>query len=282
MVHCGPQPIHVRSRVGVPHLNLVLLRRRIFRRAYATHGRLCARVVGIPQLDQAKVHQNHPPVGADDHVLRLDIAVDDALRVTVGQSIQNLTCPSQYLLLLHGTVSLDKSSQFLALDKIHDQVGVPPILKEIANPHEVRMAQASQDLRLLLELISQLGQSIRVYPRLSGHLFESHRDVESAVPRLVYGPHPALSKKGINAVTALQYFSGLEHSSSTGKSRHPCCGIQRRLAPHILYLSSAMPSRDHHAHFYATPSDSWFSPVQNATRPHRSRDMVAPVLPSAG
>ncbi|OQA94191.1 MAG: hypothetical protein BWY25_02898 [Chloroflexi bacterium ADurb.Bin222] len=163
----------------------------------------------VPQFDQPKVHQHRPPVGADDDVLRLDVPVDDPLAVAIGQRVQQLSSPAQHLRLRQRTLPLDPVGQALPLHEVHHQVGVAVLLEKVANPYQVRMVQAGQDLRLLLELLAQLGQDMGGQPRLGGHLFERHGHVESRIPGAVDGAHSALAQQRDNAVAILEHFTNL-------------------------------------------------------------------------
>jgi len=87
------QAIDVAARVGVTGVGVILLRRRVFRRAHPAHYRLRAGIGGVPQLDEAKIYQHRAPIGVQDDVVGFDVPVDDALPMTIGQRIQQLLRP---------------------------------------------------------------------------------------------------------------------------------------------------------------------------------------------
>jgi hypothetical protein len=157
----------------------------------------------IPQLHQPKVYQHRLPIGANDHVLRLDVPVDDSLAVTVRQSAQQLIGPLQHLFLRQSALPLNAMIQTLTLDEVHHQVSVAAFFKEVGHPHQMRMVQAGQDHSLLLELLAQLGQSLGIQTRLGHHLLQRHHDVKTHIPSTINRPHTPLPQQGYDTVATL-------------------------------------------------------------------------------
>jgi hypothetical protein len=160
-------------------------------------------MTGVPQLHQPEVHQHRLPVRANDDVLRLDVPVDDPLAVTVRQSAQQLVGPLQHLLLGQSALPLDAMIQTLTLDEVHHQVSVAAFLEEVGHPHQMRMVQASQDHGLLLELLTQLGQSLGIQAGLRDHLLQRHHNVKTHIPSAINRPHTSLPQQGYDTVATL-------------------------------------------------------------------------------
>jgi hypothetical protein len=137
MVECGTQAVDVTTGVGVAQVGIVLLRRGVLRRTHRTNGRPRAGVIRIPELDQSEVDQHGLSIGADDHILGLDIPVDDAPTVAVRQGGQKLIGPSQHFPLGEHPLSLDTAGETLSLNVIHDQVHLAPLPEEVGHVHEV-------------------------------------------------------------------------------------------------------------------------------------------------
>ncbi len=190
------------------HVRLVLLRGRIFRRPHAAHRRPCARVIGIPQFHQAKIDQHRPTIRPDDDVLRLDVPVDDALPVTIAQRIQQLARPIERVLLRQRPSLLDDVGQALSLDKIHHQVSVPALFKEIGHPNEVGVNEPGQHCGLLAELLPQLIQHLGTQPRLRDHFLERDGHAEAHIPSPIDGAHAALPQERYDSIASLQYVTG--------------------------------------------------------------------------
>lgn len=172
--------------------------------SHAPHHCSCMWVVGIPQLDEAKVHQYHPPIRPDDHVLWLDVPVDHALFVAVRQGIEQLIGPQENLILRQRTVSHNEIGQALPLDKVHNQIDVAAFLKVVDDADEVRMAQMSQNPGFPPKLLVQLEHRISVEPRLKPHLFYGDGHFEAEVPGAIDGPHPPSAEEGGNTITILK------------------------------------------------------------------------------
>ncbi len=212
----------------MPHAYIVLLWGGILRRAHCPDSRPCARVMGIPQLNQPKVHQHCLPIRLDDDVLRFHVTVDDSLTMTVPKRIQQLPGPGQHLGFRQCSLSLDEFIQALPLDELHHQVGIALFLKEVGNADQVRVVQPGQYYRLLLELIPQLGQQARIQAGLGDHLLERHGDIQAGVPGTVNGSHPSLAQQGNDAVTVLQHLPYTKRHAINSYHRRNSTGLKSR------------------------------------------------------
>jgi hypothetical protein len=147
------------------------------------------------------------PSETDDDVLGLDVPVDHAASVAVGQRVQQLAGPVQHLGLRQGPVGGDQVGQAVPLHELHHQVGVAAFLKEVADAHQVGMAQLGQDGGLLMELAAEGIQHLGGQPGLGGHLFDGYGDVEAIVPGPVDGAHSTLPQQGHDPITVLEDLS---------------------------------------------------------------------------
>ena len=82
--------------------------------------------------------------------------------MTVGQRVQQLTGPGQHVRLRQRALTGDTVGQVFSFHKIHHQVGVATFLEKVSDAHQMRVIEAGQDGGLLLELLAQLGQCVRV------------------------------------------------------------------------------------------------------------------------
>ncbi|OQA18158.1 MAG: hypothetical protein BWY63_02144 [Chloroflexi bacterium ADurb.Bin360] len=78
-------------------------------------------------------------IRANDNILWLYIPVNNATAVTISQRIQQLSSPSQCLILWNSTPALNVLRQAMSADKIHHQIGITAFLKEIGNSHQIRV-----------------------------------------------------------------------------------------------------------------------------------------------
>jgi hypothetical protein len=99
------------------------------------------------------------------------------MAVAVGQSAQQLTGPGQHMGFWQRPFPLDPFGHALPLDEVHDQVGVAAFFEKVGHPHQVRMAEPGQDLRLSLELLAQFGQGAGIQATLGRHLLEGDGDI---------------------------------------------------------------------------------------------------------
>lgn len=142
VVQGGGEGVLVRARVACA---LVLLRRRIARRAdrgaALCGGRAC----------QAEVDDHHLPVGAQDHVPRLQIAEDDRRRlpVQVRERGGELARPGQrHRRGYAAPVRRRLRGQGVPRHEPEHQERRIPVLPDIADGAEVRVAQPGQDRHL--------------------------------------------------------------------------------------------------------------------------------------
>jgi hypothetical protein len=144
---------------------------------------------GVPGAGDAEVRQPSSPIHVDQDVGRLDIAVDDALSVDVGERPeQPASEPDQ--VELAGPPGGDPLGERVAPDQLHDPIRTRPPGPEVENPHKAGMAQTRGHPRLALE-----PPPIALIPR--EHVrrdLHRHLAPETLVTRHPHGRHPAASE----------------------------------------------------------------------------------------
>ena len=126
------------------------------------HGQLGGR---LAHLGNAKVdHLHHLAVAAgqlhQEHVLRLEVAVDHLVAVRRRQAGGDLANDVENPLDGHGADPLDLLGQLDPFQHLHDQVGIALGRDvEIQDLHDVGVAQPGRHLGLALEALEYLGPS---------------------------------------------------------------------------------------------------------------------------
>ena len=115
-----------------------------------------------------------------------------------------------------GALALHPHRQVLALDQLHDQVRAPVgTLVEVDHLHDVRVAQAGNDLRLTPEAL----QELRVGRRLVPQQLQGVSVGQARVFDLVHLTHPTLTYPADHTVGVLQQGPGLKLGHSLPLAR---------------------------------------------------------------
>ncbi len=128
----------------------------------------------------------HLPVGRDEHVARLHVAVDDAVAVRVRERIGDVGRDPRGLHRRESAVLHEHVAQRVAVDVLHhDERGVV-VLAPVVHAHDAGMAEAGRRLRLAAEALD--GGGVMGVERRE-HL---HGDgaLEQLVARDVHACHP--------------------------------------------------------------------------------------------
>src|SRR3954469_10776774 len=105
---------------------------------------------------EPEIHHGNPAVRLDHDVLRLQIAMDDALFVGGVETETNLPQYSRDL-FRRKSVRSDDLVERLALDKLHGEKTEPPRRSEIVNTHYVAMGNAATNIDLALKALQNLA-----------------------------------------------------------------------------------------------------------------------------
>jgi hypothetical protein len=162
---------------------------------------------------QAEVEDLHAPVGSDEDVLGLQVAMDDALVVSSGEAIGDRSADLQCLSGWQGAAG-EPLAQRLAFEQLHHRIrdgGARPrsgdVHAEIVNCQDVGMRERGDRLGLALEpgACRLVGRQVR------GKHLDGDVSIELLVTRLENLAHPAGAKRRDDAVRA---------EASAGFKRH--------------------------------------------------------------
>ena len=161
-VEHAPQAVHVGARIDGAAAHQ-LLGAHIGQRADGVAPGECVAARGAHRARNAEV--GHPGVvSGQEDVFRLDVAMNDALRVCVRQCVADFECDAHRFLEWQASLALQAGPQRLALDVRHHVVTQPlgPIRHEEAlvrreNRHDVRMTEPRRELDFPDEALAKLG-----------------------------------------------------------------------------------------------------------------------------
>ena len=167
---------------------LPLLGRHVVRRA---HGLLRAseRHIGrrrAEQLRESEVRDLHAAAPVDEDVLRLDVAVDDALVVRVLQRVAHLAHDAERLLRLD-LARAHHLPQVRAVDVLHHEVVQAACDARVVDVDDRRVVEARQRAPLAREALRE-G---RVARRIGWQHLDRHRALQPLLHGLVDRAHPA-------------------------------------------------------------------------------------------
>ena len=178
----------------IAHVGARLLGRHVVDRAEDRAGRAVRhrhiRVAdGVGQFGQPEVEDLHEAVGSDHHVLRLQIAMNDAAVVRRRQSLRHFG--HQPHNLLERKVAFRRQvAQIASFDQLHDDEGDLVDAADVVDGDDVRMVELRRGARLLLEAAKTLDAGRRILRQ------DFQRDVaiEFRVARLEDLTHPPRTK----------------------------------------------------------------------------------------
>ena len=129
------------------------VRRRAERDAFAGERRILARVAD--RLRDAEVHDDRMPAGEHD-VVRLDVAMDDAVRVRVGERLGDLRGEAQRLRRSAAGRRAQPVAQRFAGDDRHDVVQQLAVAGDagVEERQDVRVIQSRRDADLAQEALA--------------------------------------------------------------------------------------------------------------------------------
>ena len=159
----------------------------------------------------AEIRDLDPAAAGQQHVGRLDIAVDDAARMRCVQRFVDLLGDARGRHRLERPALLDDRGQVAAVDELHDDERVAGFHAVVENVDHVGVVERRGRLRLLTEA--------RHEGRIATVLGAQHLDRDVAAQlRIVSaedGRHPALAKQLDEAIAAGQDLSYFSQDSSS-------------------------------------------------------------------
>ena len=170
----------------VDRLTAGLLGRHVLRRA--GNGAALGQTGVVDRSRQAEIGDLDPldPVLQQD-IRRLDVAVDQSLRVGRGQSAGGLHADPYDLADRQRAVAVDPLLERPAGDVGHDEVGQSLLLVDGVDGHDVVVADRGRRPRLAGESPTRGGTD----RELGGEDLECHEPVQGRVERLEHHAHPA-------------------------------------------------------------------------------------------
>ena len=154
--------------------------------------------VGIPdQLGEPEIEHLDRAVGADDHVGRLEVAVDDAARVRRDERVRDGDGNPERLVQPH-PLAWNERIQALAADILHHDEVVPVGRLDLVNRDDVRVIEGGRRLRLLHETAT----AICVRHQVSGQDLDGHFAAQARVACAIHLAHAPSSDEGEDLVSA--------------------------------------------------------------------------------
>ena len=107
------------------------------------------RAADVREAGDAEVHQlgAELPLGCDDDVLRLDVAMDDSARVRMVERLAEVGADLADLAVAEGTLAAEPG-QRPALDQLGDEQGVAVLLPHLVEGDDARMVEPGRGLGL--------------------------------------------------------------------------------------------------------------------------------------
>jgi hypothetical protein len=199
LVQQDSERVDVAPLVGWVALHLLgrHVRRRAEQRAARGHAGFTDRA-GEPEIADADV-----PLLVDEHVLRLEIAVDDALRVGGGKPGADLTEDSERARQRHPLLALHHRTEVITIDELHRQEAQVAVVGEVVDAQHVRV----RDLARKRDLAAKAFES-GVLVDIAAHDLERYLYLELGVVRAEHLTHAALAERAEDAVARAEIGCG--------------------------------------------------------------------------
>ena len=194
---------------------------------HATGG--CVLGVGVDRAGQAEVGDLDPAVVGQQHVLGLDVAVQDAGGVRRGERAEHGLDHGERLRRRHRRFLADQVAQGQAGDVLHHQEERSVVVAGVEDGHHVLVGQPCCRTCLALEPAYEL---VVVGEPLVHHL-DRHRAVQPQVDGLVDGGHPAAGDLRAHAVPAVEDAPDERVGSAVHGLLHAPGGEGTRLTSHF-------------------------------------------------
>ncbi len=149
-----------------------------------------ARRFRAEDLRDAEVRDLHRARFVEQQVLRLDVAMHDAVLVRVLQRLADRRHDGQRL-LRREAARLHRLPQIHAIHELHEQVVKPARLPEIVDRDDVRMIERRERLGLVRETFGKL----RIGHPLRREQLQRDQAAQRLLPRLIDHAHPAAPEK---------------------------------------------------------------------------------------
>ena len=149
------------------------------------------------QLGEAEIEHLDRAVGADDHVGRLEVAVDDAARVRGGERVRDRNRNPQRLVEAH-PLARNERIEALAADVLHHDEVVAVGRLDLVDRDDVRVVEGGGRLRLL----DKAATAVRVGHPVSGQHLDGHFTAQARVAGPIHLAHAPRADEGEDFVRA--------------------------------------------------------------------------------
>ncbi|MCO5170068.1 MAG: hypothetical protein M9894_27345 [Planctomycetes bacterium] len=259
------QAVDVGARVHALAV-LDLLRRHVAGAAQAVARGRQRRAERVVELGHAVVEEPRRPARLDDHVARLEVAVDDALPVEERHGARDVAHDADRVLPRAGRVAVDEVLERLARHQVHDEEGLPGGRHAggVRGHDPLVAAQARGHDRLALEAPRDLGRRPPRAQELHGA-----RAVSLEVPRLPDHPHAAARDQPHGPVARAEVRRGVEGLGRLDHEAGDCTGPRswRRCCARAALVQSAHDARERLGRGDLT----WASPRRSPSSPTCTR-----------
>ena len=133
---------------------------KVFRRAAERSGLL----IFSKHLGQTIINDLDVAILVTQNVLKLEVAMDDALHVEVADGYGHLSCIEEYLLFLEALLCLKDFIHFSSSHKRHDEVQPEVVLEEELHANQERMVALKHDIFLENGVINLIVLYQNVFP----------------------------------------------------------------------------------------------------------------------
>jgi hypothetical protein len=169
---------------------------------------------------RAEIQDPHLTVIGDEDVLRIDVSVHDAARVSVGESGTHVANEGQRVRPRQGkrASSVQHMIQKRADQRFHGKEGVVVVAVEFMHADDVRMRQQLQMLELALQLGEQvLSLGNRGMQHFDGYPLPRVGQIKAIfVDCIEHGAHAAVTQHSPYSVSAAQYIADREFADFPG------------------------------------------------------------------
>ena len=160
-------------------------------------------------LGDAEVGHLHPAVVGDEHVLGLDIAVDEAAAVGIFEARQYLGADRDGLLYRQGGVAGDELFEALPRYELHDDIVEVAVLAYVVDVDDVGMGEVGGCLGFAAEACHKL----LVCGELVAQHFDRHDATQDVVAGFIDLGHASAAHHADEGVAAIQHATGIATAS---------------------------------------------------------------------